>query len=101
MKEPKAKWPVKELMVRRQRRLLKGWLMYTETLNGPEEMVRVCEPETGRGLNDEESELGSTEDLKPCQEGREEIPSFQVGKEFISAEDLKDCQEDSQGISHC
>jgi hypothetical protein len=48
----KAKWPVKELMVRGQRRLLKRWLRYAENLNGPEEeMVQVCEPETGRGLD--------------------------------------------------
>jgi hypothetical protein len=47
MKKPKEKWPVKELMVRRQCRLLKGWLRYAENLNGPEEMVQVCEPETG------------------------------------------------------
>jgi hypothetical protein len=73
MKKPKIKWPVKELMVRRQRRLLRGWLRYAENLNGPEEMVQVCEPETGRGLNDEENELGSAEDLKNCQEGREKF----------------------------
>jgi hypothetical protein len=101
MKKPKVKWPVKELMVRRQRRLLKGWLRYAENLDGPEEMVQVCEPETGRGLNDEENELGSVEDLKNCQEGREEIPDCQVGKEMRSLWDLTDCQEDSQGISHC
>jgi hypothetical protein len=98
----KIKWPVKELMVRRQRRLLRGWLRYAENLNGPEEeMVQVCEPETGRGLNDEENELGSAEDLKNCQEGREEIPVCQVGNELRSLRDLRDCQEDSQGISHC
>jgi hypothetical protein len=49
----------------------------------------------------EENEMGSAEDLKNCQEGREEIPNCQVGKELRSAEDLTDCQEDSQGISHC
>jgi hypothetical protein len=71
MKKAKEKWPVKELMVRRQCRLLRGWLRYAENLNGPEEeMVQICEPETGRNL----SELGSAEDLKNCQEGREEIP---------------------------
>jgi hypothetical protein len=64
-------------------------------------MVQVCEPETGRGLNDEENELGSAEDLKNCQEGREEIPVFQVGNELRSLRDLRDCHEDSQGISHC
>jgi hypothetical protein len=74
MKKPKVKWPVKELMARRQRRLLRGWLRYAENLNGPEEMVQICEPETGRILNDEENEMGSAEDLKNCQEGREEIP---------------------------
>jgi hypothetical protein len=98
MRKPKEKWPVKELMVRGQRRLLKRWLRYAENLNGPEEeMVQVCEPETGRDL----SELGSFEDLKNCQEGREEIPVFQVGNELRSLRDLTDCQEDSQGISHC
>jgi hypothetical protein len=101
MKEPKEKWPVKELMVRRQRRLLKGWLRYTGNLNGPEEMFQVCEPETGRGLNDVESELGSAGDLKNCQEGREEIPVFQVGNELRSLQDLRDYHEDSHGISHC
>jgi hypothetical protein len=67
MKELKVKWPVKELMVRRQRKLLKGWLTYAENLNGPEEeMVQVCEPETGRGLSDKENELGSVGDIKIC-----------------------------------
>jgi hypothetical protein len=68
MKKEKEKWPVKELMVIRQHRLLRGWLRYAENLNGlEEEMVQVCEPETGRNL----SELGSAGDLKNCQEGRE------------------------------
>jgi hypothetical protein len=61
MKKSKVKWPVKELMVRRQRRMLRGWMRYVENLNGPEEeMVQVCEPETRRDL----SEWRSTEDLK-------------------------------------
>ena len=63
-------------------------------------MVQVCEPETEKFLR-EENELGSAEDLKNFQEGREEIPVFQVGKELRSLRDLIDCQEDSQGISHC
>jgi hypothetical protein len=100
MRKTKVKWPVKELMARRQRRLLRGWLRHAENLDGPEEMVQICEPETGRILG-EENEMGSAEDLKNCQEGREEIPNCQVGKELRSAEDLMDCQEDSQGISHC
>jgi hypothetical protein len=64
--EAKIKWPVKELMVIRQRRLLRGWLRYAENLNGPEEMVQVCKQKTGRGLSDEENELGLAEDLKNC-----------------------------------
>jgi hypothetical protein len=81
MRKAKEKWPVKQLMVIKQRRLIRGWLRYAENLNGPEEeMVQICEPETGRNL----SEMRSVEDLKHCQEGREEIPNCQVGKELRS-----------------
>jgi hypothetical protein len=55
MKKMKIKWPVKELMARKQCRLLRGWLRYAENLDGPEEMVQICEPETGRNI----SEMGS------------------------------------------
>jgi hypothetical protein len=91
MKKLKMKWPVKELMDRRQCRLLKGWLRHTENLDGPKEMVQICEPETGRDLN----ELRSAEDLKNCQESREEILDCQVGKGLRSLQDLRDYQEDS------
>jgi hypothetical protein len=68
MKKPKVKWPVRELMVMRQRRLLKRWLRYAENLKATEEeMIDHCWPETGKGLDDwddEEDELGSSEDLK-------------------------------------
>jgi hypothetical protein len=97
MKKLKEKWPVKKLMVIRQCRLLRGWLRYAENLTGPEEMVQICEPETGRDLG----ELGSAEDLKNCQEGRKEIPDCQMGNELRSLRDLMDCQEDIQGILHC
>jgi hypothetical protein len=90
MKELKVKLPVKQLMVIRQRRLLKGWLRYAKNLNGPEEMVQICEPETGKILG-EENELGSAEDLKNCQEGREEILDFQVGNRLRSLRGLTDC----------
>jgi hypothetical protein len=37
-------------------------------------VVEVCEPETGKGLDDDDDddwdELGSSEDLKDCQEGK-------------------------------
>jgi hypothetical protein len=94
MKEPKMKWPVRELMARRQRRLLRRWLRYVENLGATEEeeLVHICEPETGGSLNDLKIEMGSSDDLKNCQMGREEeIPDFQEGNELRSAEDLMDC----------
>jgi hypothetical protein len=101
MKKPKMKWPVKQLMVIRQHRLLRRWLRYAENLKTTEEeMVQICEPQTGDILG-EENELGSAGDLKHCQEGRREIPVFQVGNELRLAGDLTDCQEDSQKILHC
>jgi hypothetical protein len=96
----KVKWPVKELVAKRQQRLLKGWLRHAENLNRPEEMVQVCEPEAGRNLSSED-DMGSAEDLKDCQEGRTEVPNCQEGNEMRSLRDLIDCQEDSEGISHC
>jgi hypothetical protein len=100
----KVKWPVKILLARGQQRLLRVWLRYVESLKGEEDMVHICEPETGKSLSDDEekrssrdlinyqvsseessdcqvgNEMGSLEDLIDCQEGREEIPDFQVGK---------------------
>jgi hypothetical protein len=100
VKKLKIKWPVNELMARRKHRMLRGWLRHAENLDELEEMVQICEPEIERDL-DEENKMGSTEDLKNCQGGREEIPIFQVGNELRSLRDLRDCHEDSQGISHC
>ena len=74
MKRTTVKWPVKQLMVMRQHRLLRKWLRYAENLKATEEkMIYVCEPETGKFLDDFENELGSAEDLKHCQAAREEI----------------------------
>jgi hypothetical protein len=88
----KAKWLVKELVARRQWRLLKIWLMHDEDLNAPEEeMVHVCEPEAGRNLSDIEEER-SLEDLMNCQGGIDEFSNFQVGNEMGSLEDLIYCQ---------
>jgi hypothetical protein len=67
-----------ELMVMRQHRLLKRWLRYAENLKATEEeMIYHCEPETRKGLDDDEED------------------------ELRSADDLTDCQEDNKGISHC
>jgi hypothetical protein len=119
MRKSKVKWPVRELMVKRQQRLLRRWLRYAENLRPieGEEMVYICEPEIGDILNDKNdqrslwdlidcqegsgefpygqmgkgTELGSSVDLKNCQEGREvEIPVFHEGNELRSVEDLKD-----------
>ena len=74
MKKAKEKWPVKKSMVRGQCRLLKRWLRYAKNLKATEEkMIYVCKLETGRGLDDFENELRLVEDIKHCQEGREEI----------------------------
>jgi hypothetical protein len=70
-----------------------------------EELVEVCEPETGKDLDDDDDdwdELGSTDDLKHCRLGKkEEILVSQEGNRLRSVEGLKDCREDSQGISNC
>jgi hypothetical protein len=67
MKTPKVKWPVRELMVKRQQRLLRRWLRYAENLKPieKEDMVQICELEIGEILG-EENELGSYDDLIDC-----------------------------------
>jgi hypothetical protein len=64
----KVKWPVKELLARRQQRLLRRWLRYVKSLRDIEEMVHACEPEAGRNLSDDEEER-SSRDLIDCQVG--------------------------------
>jgi hypothetical protein len=96
MKTPKVKWPVRELMVKGQQRVLRRWLRYAENLKATEEkMICHCWPETRKILDDwddEEDELGSSENLKNCQEGREvEIPVCHEGNELRSVEHLTDC----------
>jgi hypothetical protein len=49
----KVKWPVKELLAKRQQRLLRKWLRYAESLSDTE-LVCICEPEVGETLSDEE-----------------------------------------------
>jgi hypothetical protein len=105
MEKAKAKWPVRELMVIRQRRLLKRWLRYAEDLRATEEdMICHCWPESGKSLDDDDDDwnkLESVDGFKYCRLGRkEEIPVCQEDNELGSIEDLKDCREDSQGISN-
>jgi hypothetical protein len=66
MREPKVKWPIKQLMVIRHRRLIIGWLRYAESLNGREENeIQICKLETRRSLSSKD-EMGLVEDLKNC-----------------------------------
>jgi hypothetical protein len=97
MKTPKMKWPVKELMARRQQRMLRRWLRYAENLRPiekEEEMVYIYEPEIGDILGGENDQR-SLRDLIDCQEGSGRFPYFQMGKgtEMRPADDLKDCQK--------
>jgi hypothetical protein len=84
-------WPMKEEKIKMASQGVDG----QKTTKDVNRMVEVCKPETGRGLDDFENELGSAEDLKHCQEGREEIPNFQEGNELRSLQGLTDCHEDS------
>jgi hypothetical protein len=94
----KVKWPVKKLLARRQRILLRGWLRYVESLRDEEEMVHICEPETGKNLSDEEER--SVSGLMGCQEGIDEFLNCQVGNGMRSLEDIIDCQEDNNENSY-
>jgi hypothetical protein len=52
--ETKVKWPVKELLARRQQRMLRRWLRYVKILRDTEQMVHMCEPEVGTNLSDDD-----------------------------------------------
>jgi hypothetical protein len=95
----KVKWHVQKLLARKQQQELRKWLRHVETLSDTEEeLIHICEPETGRNLSDEE-EKRSVEDLINCQGGRSELSSFQVGNERRSVDGLIDFQEGSDGSS--
>jgi hypothetical protein len=96
----KVKWPIKELLARGQKRLLKIWLRYTESLRDEEEMVHICEPETEKNLSDEEEER-SDGDLVNRQMGRGELSNCQVGNGKRSDGGLVYCQESSVESSYC
>jgi hypothetical protein len=77
---------------------LNRWLSYVENLNATDEMVCVCKMEVGEKLSDEDER--SSRDIVDCQEGRDELPNFQVGNEMWSVGDLIDCQEGRGGSSN-
>jgi hypothetical protein len=97
----RVKWPVKELLARGQRRLMRRWLRHTENLSDTEEeLIHICEPETGRNLSDEE-EKRSDEDLINCQVGRNGLSSCQVGNGKRPGGGLIYCQGSSAKSSDC
>jgi hypothetical protein len=93
----KVKWPIQQLISRKQKKMLKRWLRQVENLSDTEEeMVYICEPKIGESLDEEEersiedltdfqegNEKRSVEDLVDFQEGRNENSGFQVGKEEV------------------
>jgi hypothetical protein len=83
----KEKWPVKKLLARRKKRLLRRWLRYVKSLRATEEMVHDCEPEVGKNLSDDEEER-SSRDLLDCQVGRDGLSNFQGGNRKRSNEGL-------------
>jgi hypothetical protein len=80
----KVKWPIQQLISRRQKQVLRRWLRQVKNLSDiEEEMVYICEPESGESLNDEEER--SVEDLTDFQEGNkkrsvEDLTDFQEGR---------------------
>jgi hypothetical protein len=65
----RVKLPVKELLARGQQKMMRRWLSHTENLSDiEEELIHICEPETGRNLSDDE-EKRLDEDLINCQVG--------------------------------
>jgi hypothetical protein len=96
----KVKWQVKKLLARGQRRLMRRWLRHGENLSEPEEeLIHICELETGRNLSDEEDK-GSGGDLTNYHEGRDEFSYFQVRNEMRSIDDLIECQDNNRGNSY-
>ena len=99
--ERKVKWLVQKLLARKQQQELRKWLRHAKTLSDTEEeLIHICEPETGRNLSDEE-EKRSVEDLINCQEGRNGLSSCQVGNRKRSVEGLIYCQRSSAESSNC
>jgi hypothetical protein len=89
------------LLARKQQKELRKWLRHIEDLiETEEEMVYICESNTGRHLSDEE-EVRSDKYLTNYQESRDEFSNFQVGNEMISLEDLIECQKDNKENSYC
>ena len=97
----RVKWPLKELLTRGQRKMLRRWLRHTENLSDTEEeLIHICEPETRRNLGDEEKER-SDEDLINYQVGGNGLPSCQVGNGKRPGGGLEYYQRISVESSYC
>jgi hypothetical protein len=92
MRKAKVKWPVKELMARRQRRLLRGWLRHAENLNRPE---RKWFRYVNQRLGEVSVVRMNWDQLKISSTARRAEKKFQFpgGKE----DGISDVTEDSQG----
>jgi len=95
----KVKWLVNKLLARGQRQLLRMWPRYVERLRGEEDMVHICEPETGKSLSDD-GEKRSEKGLRNGQVSSEELSGFLEGNEKRSMVYLKDWQVSSEESSY-
>jgi hypothetical protein len=69
-----TKWSVQKLLARRKQQVLKKWLRHVGNLSGEGKR-------SSRGLIDcQVSNENGSVDIVKCQEGRGDIPNFQVGK---------------------
>jgi hypothetical protein len=97
--EQEGQMACSKVVVQKKKKELRKWLRHAETLSDiEEELIHICEPETGRNLSDEE-EKRSVEDLINYQGGISELSSFQVGNERRSMDVLIEFQEGSDGSS--
>jgi hypothetical protein len=72
----RVKWPVKELLDRGQRKMMRIWLRHTRKLSElEEELIHISEPRTKRNISDEE-ENRSDKDLVNSQVGENGLSSF-------------------------
>ena len=81
--------------------MLKRWLRYDKNLYDTEdEVVHICEPETGKSPSDNEDKR-LVDDLKDCQKGNNELSDCQVGNDMRLIEDFTNYQEGRNGLSSC
>jgi hypothetical protein len=81
--------------------MMRRWLRHTKNLSETEEeLIHICELETGRNLGDEE-EKRSNEYLLNYQVGRNGLSSCQVGNGKRPGRGIVYCQRSNDEISDC